>query len=88
LAKFALLTIDIEDKNFGKYYTLEKTDDDNVLMMCSVEIQDNTNNLYDHLNFGPVRYEATAENFLRDVFTRLSEDDRKLSFLNSIKDDL
>lgn len=95
LAKFALLTIDIEDKDFGTYYTLEKTDNDNIWMMCGVEItaqaQDNddlSDTLYTHLNFGPVRYEATAENFMRDVFMRMSDDNRKLGFLKYIKDDL
>ena len=94
LAKFALLTIDIEDKKVGTYYTLEKTCDNN-WMLGGVEIiaqmqndDDISDNLYIHLNFGQVRYEPTPENFMRDVFIRLSDDNRILYFLKYIKDDL
>jgi len=95
LAKFASLTMDIENKFFGQYYTLEKTDNDNVWMVGGVEFvpqtqsdNDLSDTLYAHLNYGPVRYEPTPANFMHDVFTRLSADDSQFSFLDRYKDDL
>ncbi|NLK91728.1 MAG: hypothetical protein GX273_01135 [Bacteroidales bacterium] len=95
LAKYALLTIDLENKSFANYNTLEITGIDNYMMIGGVGIISQTqiddefsDNLYAHLNYGPVQYEANPKIFLRDMFTRLSNDNEQLSFLKHIKDEI
>ncbi len=95
LSKFALLTIDLENKSFANYYTLEITGIENYSMIGGVELisqtqidNESSENLYAHLNYGPVQYEAKPELFLRDMFMRLSDENGQLYFLKHIKDDI
>jgi len=83
-AKFAMLTIDIEKKDFISYYTLEKMDNNGWLLGGIDIIGQMQNDKLNHLNFGQVQYAPTLENFMYDVFTRLSTN-KKLSFLAHAK---
>jgi hypothetical protein len=71
LAKFAILAIDTEKKDFIRYYTLEKTYDTEWIFGCNDISGELTGDEFSHFTDGIVQYEPTSENFIHDVFKRL-----------------
>lgn len=79
LAKFAILAIDIEKKDFIRYYTLEKTSDAEWIFGCTDISGELTGDEFSHFTDGIVQYEPTSENFIHDVFKRLGAENSTLS---------
>jgi len=81
LAKFAILAIDTEKKDFIRYYTLEKTFDMEWIFGCTDISGELTGDKFSHFTDGIVKYKPTSENFIYDVFKRLGAES-EFSFLN------
>jgi hypothetical protein len=71
LAKFAILAIDTEKKDFIRYYILEKASDTELIFGCTDISGELTGDKFSHFTDGIVQYEPTSENFIYDVFKRL-----------------
>ena len=79
-AKFGILTISLDKKDYSSYYTLEKSEN-GIWFLGGIDIVKRTQDgELNHFNYGQVEYEPTLENFIHDVFIRLSVN-RELSFL-------
>jgi len=76
LAKFAILAIDIEKKDFIRYYTLEKTSDTEWVFGYTDISGELTGDEFSHFTDGIVEYEPTSENFIHDVFKRLGAESK------------
>ena len=79
LAKFAILAIDTEKKDFIRYYTLEKASDTEWIFGCTDISGELTGDEFSHFTDGIVQYEPTSENFIHDVFKRLGAENFTLS---------